>query len=128
GSQYFVVEADEYDTAFFDKRSKLVHYQPKTAILNNLEFDHADIFGDLADIERQFHHFVRTVRRSGRLVVNGRDEALKRVLARGAWTPVEEFGVAAGWEAGAPDREGTFAVAWQGRAVGRLHWELAGEF
>ncbi len=128
GSDRFVVEADEYDTAFFDKRSKLVHYRSKTAILNNLEFDHADIFGDLADIERQFHHFVRTIPASGRLVVNGRDAALKRVLAQGVWTPLEEFGVAAGWEAGPPDREGAFEVAWQGRAVGRLHWDLPGEF
>jgi len=128
GSEYFVVEADEYDTAFFDKRSKLVHYQPKTAILNNLEFDHADIFADLADIERQFHHFVRIIRKSGKLIVNGRDEALKRVLARGVWSPVEEFGVPAGWEAGAADRDGTFEVAWQGRSVGRLRWSLPGEF
>src|SRR5258706_6451309 len=128
GSDRFVVEADEYDTAFFDKRSKLVHYRSKTAILNNLEFDHADIFGDLADIERQFHHFVRTIPTSGRLVVNGRDAALKRVLAQGVWTPLEEFGVAAGWEAGPPDRDGAFEVAWQGRAVGRLRWELPGEF
>lgn len=128
GSEFFVVEADEYDTAFFDKRSKLVHYASKTAVLNNLEFDHADIFGDLADIERQFHHFVRIIPRGGRIVVNGRDPALKRVLAQGVWTPTEEFGVAAGWEAGEPDREGAFEVAWQGRAVGRLKWDLPGEF
>lgn len=92
-SNLFVIEADEYDTAFFDKRSKLVHYQARTVILNNLEFDHADIFDDLAAIERQFHHFVRIVPRSGRIVMNGRDEALKRVVAQGCWTPVEEFGV-----------------------------------
>jgi UDP-N-acetylmuramate: L-alanyl-gamma-D-glutamyl-meso-diaminopimelate ligase len=89
--KYFVVEADEYDTAFFDKRSKFVHYAPRTLILNNLEFDHADIFPDLASIERQFHHLVRTVPRSGRIIVNGRDEALKRVLAMGCWSEVERF-------------------------------------
>jgi len=128
GSEVFVVEADEYDTAFFDKRSKLVHYPARTAILNNLEFDHADIFSDLAAIERQFHHFVRTIPASGRIVVNGRDAALKRVLAQGVWTPTEEFGVQGGWEAGPPDPEGAFEVAWQGRAVGTLNWELPGEF
>jgi UDP-N-acetylmuramate: L-alanyl-gamma-D-glutamyl-meso-diaminopimelate ligase len=90
-SAFFVIEADEYDTAFFDKRSKFVHYRPRTAILNNLEYDHADIFPDLASIETQFHHLVRTVPRSGRLVVNGGDAALARVLARGAWSEVERF-------------------------------------
>src|SRR5436189_3910597 len=88
-SEFFVIEADEYDTAFFDKRTKLVHYRPRTAILNNLEFDHADIFPDLSAIERQFSHFVRIVPRSGLLVVNGRDETLERVLTKGSWTPVE---------------------------------------
>ncbi len=88
----FVIEADEYDTAFFDKRSKFVHYRPRTAILNNLEFDHADIFADLAAIETQFHHLVRTVPSQGRLVVNARDEALARVLARGCWSEVQHFG------------------------------------
>jgi UDP-N-acetylmuramate: L-alanyl-gamma-D-glutamyl-meso-diaminopimelate ligase len=128
GSEYFVIEADEYDTAFFDKRSKFVHYRPKTAILNNLEFDHADIFGDLADIERQFHHFVRILPSSGRLVVNGRDAALKRVLAQGCWTPIEEFGVGSGWEAGQADDHGAFEIAWQGRGVGRLKWAQTGEY
>ena len=93
-SAFFVVEADEYDTAFFDKRSKFVHYRPTTAILNNLEYDHADIFPDLAAIETQFHHLVRTVPRSGRLIVNGADAALARVLARGSWSEVERFGQA----------------------------------
>jgi len=125
---WFVIEADEYDTAFFDKRSKFVHYRPKTAILNNLEFDHADIFADLAAIERQFHHFVRTIPGSGRILLDGRDSALKRVLAQGCWTPVEEFGVAAGWQAGAPDEEGGFEVAWQGNPVGRLRWSMAGTY
>jgi len=125
-SDLFVIEADEYDTAFFDKRSKFVHYHPRTAILNNLEFDHADIFDDIAAIERQFHHFVRTVPGSGKLVVNGRDEALKRVLTIGCWTTTEVFGSPLGWEAGEPDAEGGFEVAWQGRGVGRLRLELSG--
>jgi len=127
-SRYFVIEADEYDTAFFDKRSKFVHYRPKTAILNNLEFDHADIFGDLAEIERQFHHFVRTLPGTGRIIVNGQDAALQRVLAQGCWTPMEVFGTAAGWETGNPDDEGSFEIAWQGRGVGRLKWGMPGQF
>ena len=127
GSEYFVVEADEYDTAFFDKRSKLVHYPAKTTILNNLEFDHADIFYDLAAIERQFHHFVRILPRSGKLIVNGRDEALGRVLAMGCWTPVERFGVEVGWDAGEVDAEGGFEVRLQGRGLGRVCWTQAGE-
>jgi UDP-N-acetylmuramate: L-alanyl-gamma-D-glutamyl-meso-diaminopimelate ligase len=126
-SSQFVIEADEYDTAFFDKRSKFVHYRPQTAILNNLEFDHADIFSNLSDIERQFHHFVRTIPRSGRLIVNGMDPALKRVLTLGCWTPVEEFGVAQGWQAGPADGEGGFEVAWQGRALGRVRGTFYGE-
>src|SRR5690606_1527546 len=89
----FVVEADEYDTAFFDKRSKFVHYRPLVAILNNLEYDHADIFPDVAAIQRQFHHFVRTVPRRGRLLVNGEGARLAEVLAMGCWTPVETFGL-----------------------------------
>src|ERR1035437_1010987 len=88
----FVIEADEYDTAFFDKRSKFVHYHPRTAVLNNLEFDHADIFDDLAAIETQFHHLVRTVPALGRLVVNAREESLQRVLDRGCWSEVQRFG------------------------------------
>ena len=90
-SAFFVIEADEYDTAFCDKRSKFVHYRPRTAILNNLEHDHADIFPDLAAIETQFHHLVRTVPRHGRLIVNGGEESLRRVLARGCWSEVERF-------------------------------------
>jgi UDP-N-acetylmuramate: L-alanyl-gamma-D-glutamyl-meso-diaminopimelate ligase len=127
-AHHFVIEADEYDTAFFDKRSKFVHYRPQTAILNNLEFDHADIFSDLAAIERQFHHFVRTIPGGGRLVVNARDAALKRVLAQGCWTPVETFGSPEGWEAGEPDAQGKFEIAWQGRAIGRLQWNLPGAY
>jgi UDP-N-acetylmuramate: L-alanyl-gamma-D-glutamyl-meso-diaminopimelate ligase len=124
----FVIEADEYDTAFFDKRSKFVHYRPRTAILNNLEFDHADIFADLAAIERQFHHFVRTIPGSGRILWNGTDPVLARVLAQGCWTPLEEIGTAAGWQAGPPDDDGSFEVAWQERALGRLRWGMAGHF
>ncbi len=122
----FVIEADEYDTAFFDKRSKFVHYPAKTAILNNLEFDHADIFCDLADIERQFHHFVRVIPSNGCLVVNGRDEALKRVLTKGCWTSVEHFGVEMGWQADSAD--GGFEVLLEGRALGRVRWTLTGEY
>jgi UDP-N-acetylmuramate: L-alanyl-gamma-D-glutamyl-meso-diaminopimelate ligase len=126
-SPFFVIEADEYDTAFFDKRSKFIHYRSRTAILNNLEFDHADIFPDLAAIETQFHHFVRTLPRNGLVVVNGRDEALKRVLARGCWTTLETFGTPDGWDAGPQDVEGRFCVRHQGLAVGEVQWQLLGE-
>ena len=95
---FFVIEADEYDTAFCDKRSKFVHYRPRTAVLNNLEFDHADIFPDLAAIETQFHHLVRTMPRSGRIVANGGEDALRRVLGRGAWSELEWFNCADGWQ------------------------------
>jgi UDP-N-acetylmuramate: L-alanyl-gamma-D-glutamyl-meso-diaminopimelate ligase len=122
-----VIEADEYDTAFFDKRSKFVHYRTRTAVLNNLEFDHADIFDDLAAIERQFHHFVRTVPRSGRLIVNGSDAALKRVLTQGSWSPVEWFAAPGAWEAGPLDPSGGFEIAWAGNSVGRVGWKLLGE-
>jgi UDP-N-acetylmuramate: L-alanyl-gamma-D-glutamyl-meso-diaminopimelate ligase len=124
-SPLFVIEADEYDTAFFDKRSKFVHYRPKTALLNNLEFDHADIFADLAAIETQFHHLVRTVPGHGRIVVNGADPALGRVLARGCWTPVERFAVPDGWSAQST-ADGGFDVAWEGRRVGHVEWDLLG--
>ena len=102
-SAFFVIEADEYDTAFFDKRSKFVHYRPRTAILNNLEFDHADIFPDLAAIETQFHHLVRSIPGDGRMVVNGADEALARVVARGAWSGIERFDAAPSRATPAPD-------------------------
>ena len=125
-SPLFVIEADEYDTAFFDKRSKFVHYRPRTAVLNNLEFDHADIFDDLAAIERQFHHLVRTVPRSGRLVVNGSDEALKRVLTQGVWSPLEWFAAPGAWQAGPLASDGSFEVTWQDKPVGRVGWKLFG--
>ncbi|HXF44985.1 MAG TPA: UDP-N-acetylmuramate:L-alanyl-gamma-D-glutamyl-meso-diaminopimelate ligase, partial [Burkholderiaceae bacterium] len=129
-SRFFVIEADEYDTAFFDKRSKFVHYRPRIAVLNNLEYDHADIFPDLAAIETQFHHFVRTVPRSGRLVVNGRDAALARVLARGCWSEVERFDVEDGWHAEAIDEgaEHRFDVLCGGTNYGRLTLPAAGAF
>ncbi len=125
-SRFFVIEADEYDTAFFDKRSKFLHYRAKTVILNNLEYDHADIFTDLAAIEQQFHHFVRIVPRSGLIVANGVDSALARVLAQGCWTPVEHFASCKGWEAQARDTE-TFSVSLAGREQGRVGWSLIGE-
>src|SRR4051812_46737789 len=123
---FFVIEADEYDTAFFDKRSKFVHYAPRTAVLNNLEFDHADIFADLAAIETQFHHLVRTVPAAGLIVSNGADQNLERVLTRGCWTPVERFGVAAGWDAGAQSAQGRFTVSLNGVAQGTVQWNLLG--
>ena len=131
GSSFFVIEADEYDTAFFDKRSKFVHYRPRTAVLNNLEFDHADIFPDLAAIETQFHHLVRTVPGIGRIVTNGREDALERVLSRGCWSEVERFGVQGGWEAlpaedGVPV-DGRFAVYHNGARIGLVDWQVQGE-
>jgi UDP-N-acetylmuramate: L-alanyl-gamma-D-glutamyl-meso-diaminopimelate ligase len=122
---YFIVEADEYDTAFFDKRSKFLHYPARTTILNNLEFDHADIFPDLAAIETQFHHFVRTLPASGLIVTNGADEALTRVLERGCYTPIERFGVVDGWTAAAVSADG-FDVLWRGQKQGRVKWSLQG--
>ncbi|HSH06582.1 MAG TPA: UDP-N-acetylmuramate:L-alanyl-gamma-D-glutamyl-meso-diaminopimelate ligase [Burkholderiales bacterium] len=124
---YFVIEADEYDTAFFDKRSKFVHYRARTAILNNLEFDHADIFGEIGDIERQFHHFVRILPGSGRLVSNAADAALERVLALGCWTPLERFGTPDGWSAQTVALDDSaFDVQWRGATLGRVHWTLGG--
>ncbi len=126
----FVVEADEYDTAFFDKRSKFVHYRPLVAILNNLEYDHADIFPDVAEIQRQFHHLVRTVPRRGRLLVNGHDERLGEVLAMGCWTPVERFGFDASfeWSARKLREDGSaFAVVHAGRELGIVEWPLLGD-
>jgi UDP-N-acetylmuramate: L-alanyl-gamma-D-glutamyl-meso-diaminopimelate ligase len=125
-SPFFVIEADEYDTAFFDKRSKFVHYRPRTAVLNNLEYDHADIFPDLAAIETQFHHLVRTVPGNGLVVSNGQEDSLERVLARGCWTPVERFGLPGGWRAEVVN-EAHFDVYLGDALQGRVEWDLLGE-
>ena len=124
----FVIEADEYDTAFFDKRSKFVHYRPRIAILNNLEYDHADIFPDVAAIQRQFHHLVRTVPGNGRLIVNAHDERLAEVLAMGCWTPVETFGIGRGsWQATLSEADGSvFSVHHDGELIGEVRWPLLG--
>jgi len=125
----FVIEADEYDTALFDKRSKFVHYRPRTAVLNNLEHEHADIFPDLAAIETQFHHLVRTVPSSGRLIVNARDEALQRVLARGCWSEVQRFGTKREEPGGLCARGDpqSFDVLRGSLKLGHVHWGLMGE-
>jgi UDP-N-acetylmuramate: L-alanyl-gamma-D-glutamyl-meso-diaminopimelate ligase len=130
GGREFVVEADEYDTAFFDKRSKFVHYRPLVAILNNLEFDHADIFPDVAAIQRQFHHLVRTVPGRGRLIVNGHDARLAEVLAMGCWTPLETFGFddSFEWSARKLREDGSaFEVLRGGAVVGTVEWPLVGD-
>lgn len=126
-SRFFVIEADEYDTAFFDKRSKFVWYRPRTAVLGNLEYDHADIFPDLAAIETQFHHLVRIVPSQGLLVVNGTQAALERVLARGAWTPVERFGAGQAWSVGSIHPDDSFDVLLDGQKQGTVRWSLMGE-
>ncbi|MGQ3089940.1 MAG: UDP-N-acetylmuramate:L-alanyl-gamma-D-glutamyl-meso-diaminopimelate ligase [Methylophilus sp.] len=125
-SPFFVIEADEYDTAFFDKRSKFVHYRPRTAVLNNLEFDHADIFEDLPAIEKQFHHLVRTVPQQG-LVVANQQQSLDRVLARGCWSAVERIDSAAGWQVQNVDAQGRFDVFFNGERQGNVSWALMGE-
>ena len=125
-SPFFVLEADEYDTAFCDKRSKFVHYRPRTAILNNLEFDHADIFPDLAAIETQFHHLVRTVPRAGRIIANGAQASLDRVIERGLWSEIERFGGAGGWQIGSPEFDGASVVSLDGRRLGRVVLPLSG--
>ena len=124
----FVIEADEYDTAFFDKRSKFLHYRPRVAVLNNLEYDHADIFPDVAAIQRQFHHLVRTVPGNGRLIVNAEDARLAEVLAMGCWTPVETFGIEAGdWRARLLVADGSaFEVSRGGDVIGEVRWNLSG--
>ncbi|NUN62023.1 MAG: UDP-N-acetylmuramate:L-alanyl-gamma-D-glutamyl-meso-diaminopimelate ligase [Burkholderiaceae bacterium] len=121
----FVIEADEYDTAFFDKRSKFVHYRPRTAVLNNLEFDHADIFDDLAAIERQFHHLVRTVPPSGCVVANGLEESLARVLHQGCWSSMSSFGAVVS-DFSAQGEPGAFDVLHHGQSVARVEWALTG--
>ncbi|MGH8715871.1 MAG: UDP-N-acetylmuramate:L-alanyl-gamma-D-glutamyl-meso-diaminopimelate ligase [Burkholderiales bacterium] len=124
-TEFFVIEADEYDTAFFDKRSKFVHYRSRTTVLNNLEFEHADIFPDLAAIETQFHHLVRTLSANGLIIANGRDANIRRVLQRGCWTPVEFFGVEEGWQA--KGAGGSFVISDKGKIMGTLKWGLLGE-
>ena len=132
GTRFFVIEADEYDTAFFDKRAKFVHYRPRTVILNNLEFDHADIYDDLASIQRQFHHLVRTVPPSGRILWNARDANLGATMAMGAWTPLEGFARAGGpeitWSLDQPEGAdfSKFVVLEGGRPVGTVRWDLLG--
>jgi len=129
-SPFFVVEADEYDTAFFDKRSKFVHYHPQTLILNNLEYDHADIFPDLAAIQTQFHHLIRTVPSGGLVVSNQQEANLQSVLDRGCWTPVETFACSednAAWTIKLHDRSGqSFDVLFEGEKQGTVNWSLIG--
>ncbi|CAN7720054.1 UDP-N-acetylmuramate:L-alanyl-gamma-D-glutamyl-meso-diaminopimelate ligase [Duganella sp. LjRoot269] len=127
-SIFFVIEADEYDTAFFDKRSKFVHYHAKTAIMNNLEYDHADIFPDLGAIETQFHHLARTVPGIGRIVYNADEPALQRVLKRGCWSEKESFGRAndADWTMNEYD-DGSFDVIFGGEVAGHVEWSLTGK-
>ncbi len=124
-SPYFVIEADEYDTAFFDKRSKFVHYHPRTAILNNLEYDHADIFVDLAAIQTQFHHLVRTIPAQGLIVSNGQEPDLQTVLDKGCWTPVERFAVESGWRTELREDQ-AFDVYYGQEYQGHVHWALLG--
>jgi UDP-N-acetylmuramate: L-alanyl-gamma-D-glutamyl-meso-diaminopimelate ligase len=123
---FFVIEADEYDTAFCDKRSKFVHYRPRTAILNNLEFDHADIFADLQAIETQFHHLVRIIPRSGRIVANAAEETLPRVIQRGCWSELEWFNDAAGWSISEGAVEDEVVVRHLGKEIGRRRLPLSG--
>jgi UDP-N-acetylmuramate: L-alanyl-gamma-D-glutamyl-meso-diaminopimelate ligase len=128
-SPFFVVEADEYDTAFFDKRSKFVHYRPRTLIMNNLEFDHADIFDDLAMIQRQFHHLVRTVPAEGLIICPLNDGNISDVLDMGVWTPLEFFDpqIEAGWHAENASAQGhSFDVVCEGEMQGRINWDLIG--
>lgn len=127
-SPFFVIEADEYDCAFFDKRSKFVHYRPRTLIMNNLEYDHADIFPDLAAIQRQFHHLVRTVPGTGRLLVPAHDEALAQVLQMGCWSEVEQVdGEGAHWQAKLLASDGSQFEVWlDGQSIGELSWQGMG--
>lgn len=126
-SPFFVVEADEYDTAFFDKRSKFVHYRPRTCVLNNLEFDHADIFDSIDDIQRQFHHLVRTVPSNGLIVMPTDEPYLDQVIEKGCWTPVEKQGTAGEWSYSLYEQDGSeFEVRFQGNCLGRVSWSLTG--
>jgi UDP-N-acetylmuramate: L-alanyl-gamma-D-glutamyl-meso-diaminopimelate ligase len=125
GEKYFVIEADEYDTAFFDKRSKFVHYRARTAVLNNLEFDHADIFDNLAAIERQFHHMVRAMPSTGQVVYNGLEESIQRVLHMGCWSGQTSFGAAVS-DISAQGSPSDFDVLQHGQRVARIQWPLSG--
>ncbi len=125
-SPFFVIEADEYDTAFFDKRSKFVHYRPRTTILNNLEYDHADIFASVEAIETQFHHLVRTVPANGLIVTNGRDEHLKRTLAKGCWSATEEFGPGTMWDFRRGEKDSQFHVLLNREERGMVDWGQMG--
>ena len=124
---FFVIEADEYDTAFCDKRSKFIHYRPRTAVLNNLEFDHADIFADLAAIETQFHHLVRTLPRNGLVVSNASEPSLEHVLERGCWTPVERFNDPSGYRVTGSDADGQLVFSDKNGEIGRTNWALSGD-
>ena len=125
---FFVVEADEYDSAFFDKRSKFVHYRPRTAILNNLEFDHADIFPDLPAIERQFHHLVRTIPSEGLVIHPTTEPALLRVIQMGCWTPVQTTGEGGQWQARLLSDDGSrFEVTFEGVVQGVVEWDMTGQ-
>ncbi|HRF72569.1 MAG TPA: UDP-N-acetylmuramate:L-alanyl-gamma-D-glutamyl-meso-diaminopimelate ligase [Accumulibacter sp.] len=126
-SPFFVIEADEYDSAFCDKRSKFVHYHPRTAVLNNLEFDHADIFADLAAIETQFQHLVRTLPRNGLIVSNAAEASLERVLARGCWTHVERFNGPRGWCIDGDDVDGSLELRQGAQVLGKTRWQLTGD-
>jgi UDP-N-acetylmuramate: L-alanyl-gamma-D-glutamyl-meso-diaminopimelate ligase len=125
-SPFFVIEADEYDTAFFDKRSKFVHYHPKTAILNNLEYDHADIFPDLHAIEIQFHHMVRMVPGIGRIIINDEEDSLKRVMEKGCWSEKAYIGSKQGLSVGKVNQDQSFEVLNQDKSIGILSWDLLG--
>ena len=124
---FFVVEADEYDTAFFDKRSKFVHYRPRTLVINNIEFDHADIFPDLNAIETQFHHVVRTVPGDGLILANGMEDSVASTLTRGCWSPVEWLSHLDGWQASDADSDGHFDIFLKGERQGRVQWDLMGQ-
>ncbi|MCO6505448.1 MAG: UDP-N-acetylmuramate:L-alanyl-gamma-D-glutamyl-meso-diaminopimelate ligase [Snodgrassella sp.] len=124
---YFVIEADEYDTAFFDKRSKFIHYRPRTAILNNLEYDHADIFANLAAIQTQFHHLIRTIPSEGLIVNNDQSSALEEVLAQGCWSQIQGFGSNQDWQIGTIRSNGGFDVLYRQQIVGHVEWDLLGQ-
>lgn len=130
-AHYFVVEADEYDSAFFDKRSKFVHYQPRTVILNNLEFDHADIFDDLKAIQKQFHHLVRTIPASGQIIAPITETHIDEVLDMGCWTPVQRSAIGknkADWQAELLHDDGSqFKVFYQGKQMGSVNWSMSGQ-